>query len=122
MICVSEGSAADALLPGVRLPRSRVLPSPDATGTDDARSPMMIADASTTEPLLRNSLRNMGGSLPVGFPFPCQLGSPSKVAVGCPPGATLQRVVRLNGQRVNAKIGHAPGTPRSSWAPRISNA
>src|SRR4051812_47380222 len=63
MIWVSELSAAEALEPGLRLPRSRFLPSPEATANDDASRPMITADATTSVPfeLVRSNLRNMGG-------------------------------------------------------------
>src|SRR3954452_16906698 len=84
MICGSEVSAAAALEPGLRLPSSRFLPSPDATANDDASRPMMTADVSTSVPLelLRSRLRNMGGKPPCWFPFPRQPGPPAQ---GCGP-------------------------------------
>src|ERR1700709_1332032 len=74
MICVSEDSAAEALEPGLRLPRSRFLPSPDGIANDDASRPMTTADTSTSGPLLRNSLRNMGWKPPCWLPFPRPTG------------------------------------------------
>src|SRR3954454_4761268 len=117
MICVSEVSAAEALEPGLRLPSSRFLPSPDATANDDASRPMITADVSTSVPLelVRSSLRNMGwkASLLVSFP-PGNPARPPKVAVGCLRAPGLQRILPLSVQLFSAKIGHGPGTPRSS--------
>src|SRR5690348_1511752 len=113
MICVSDVSAAEALEPGLRLPSSRFLPSPDATANDDASRPMITADVSTSVPLelVRSSLRNMGwkASLLVSFP-PGNPGRPPKVAVRCPRAPVLQRIVPLSDQLCSAKIGHGPGT------------
>src|SRR4029079_7541258 len=93
MIWVSEVGAAEALEPGLRLPRIRFLPSPDATANDEASRPMITADESTSVvfELVRRNLRNMGGDPPCGFPFPPQLGRGVKVAVGC------QRLLPCNG-------------------------
>src|SRR5690242_11414094 len=124
MICVSEVSAADVLEPGLRLPRSRGLPSPDAIASDEASRPMITADVSTSVVLLlvRRNLRNMGwkSSLSVSFPLPtgplgqgCGRVSGAYFCNGCCAGTA---------QRPRAKIGHAPGTPRSSCIPRLSNA
>src|SRR3954452_2865136 len=103
MIWVSLESAAEALEPGLRLPRIRFLPSPDATANELASRPMITADAMTSG-LLERSLRNMGwgASLSVSCRLQ-QRGDPAKVAVGGPP----------NAQPFSAKIGQGPGTPRS---------
>src|SRR3954452_12092478 len=73
MISVSVLSAWLALEPGLRLPRSRFLPSPDATANDEMSRPSTTVLARTSGPWDR-ILRNISGSLPVGSPFPHPTG------------------------------------------------
>src|SRR3982750_5873 len=97
MICVSEDSACEPLAPGLRLPRSSVLPSPDAIAKDEASRPMITADDST-RPVRERSLRNMGWNPPCLVScLRNQLGHRVKVAVACPHILTVQRIVSLIG-------------------------
>src|SRR3954451_12371464 len=92
MICVSELSAAEALEPGLRLPRSRFLPSPEATANDDASRPMITADATTSVPfeLVRSNLRNMGGK--ASLSDSCLAPPTGRSGQGCGPVSASARL------------------------------